>query len=238
MEILKSTLNLKKRECNIKMRLVPYGGGWTHVYVSFDDSEEFFFISGFGVDNLQTLLRALYFLYPDNNDNEYSEHFMEYKYGIIGNDDGVITKVVDIEDSHGKGAYCPIPWKTQFAWTDDINSVTWYIERTPDTSTDFDITIKIDDNESDESKHYEYTVPYKDMCYAVADACTKAIIKHGFRGYHASTYSEDMNIRYLLFIKSIALGNMDALNMYPEKKGEGPKSDLMKELELLLFDMS
>ncbi len=240
MKILKNALNLKKRDCKIKMRLVPYGGGWTDVYVTFDKEELYFIISEMWGDNFQTILRALYFMYPANNDTEDSESFVEYKIGYSENDDDEgITKIVDsVHDLPDMTAYSPIPWKTQFTWDDEHNSTTWYIERTPDASLDFDITIKIDVR-GDEPKHYEYTVPYKDMCYAVADACTKAIKKHGFRGYHAATYYEDMNIRHLLLIKSLALGNLDALKMqYFEEKGEGERSDIMKELELLLFDMS
>ena len=47
----------------------------------------------------------------------------------------------------------------------------------------FPIKVTIDIHRS-EIKHYEYTVDYADMCYAVADACTKALKKHGFNGYH------------------------------------------------------
>ena len=241
MIIQQHSLNLKKRDCNIKMRLVPYGGGWTDVYVTFDKEELYFIITEMWGDNFQTLLRALYFLYPAHTDDEYAEHFMDYKIGYSENDDYSITKIVDSVSELPKGTpFTNIPWKTEFEWDDERTCCAkWQIERNPDTSPEFDITIKIDIS-GDEQKHYEYTVPYKDMCYAVADACTKALKKHGFLGFHKATFYEDMSIRYLLLIKAIALGNLEACEVqsFEEIKGEAERSDLMKELELLLFDMS
>ena len=32
-------MKLKKRECEINMKIVSYGGGWTDVYVNFRDGE-------------------------------------------------------------------------------------------------------------------------------------------------------------------------------------------------------
>ena len=90
----------------------------------------------------------------------------------------------------------------------------------------------------DEKKHYEYELRYEDVCYAVADACTKALKKHGFWGFHHSCYVPDMNVRYLLFLKSIGLGNMEARELtFYDEKGMGETSDFNKEMELLLFDM-
>ena len=76
------------------------------------------------------------------------------------------------------------------------------------------------------------------MCYAVADAYTKALKKHGFWGYHQATYTEDISIRMLLFLKSIALGNLETRDLvFHDNEKEGETADFNKELELLLFDM-
>ena len=60
---------------------------------------------------------------------------------------------------------------------------------------------------------------------------------HGIYGYHHSIYQDDMHLRYLLFIKSVALDNFEArvLTDMGDKNGEG--SPFEKEIELLLFDM-
>ena len=87
-------------------------------------------------------------------------------------------------------------------------------------------------------RYYDYHLNYEDLCYAVADACTKALKRHGFNGYHAATYEEDINVRYLLFMKAVGLHNMEACETtWYREKGKGETSDFAKEIELLLFDM-
>ena len=98
---------------------------------------------------------------------------------------------------------------------------------------DFELWISIEHNE----KHYQYAVRYADFCYAVAKACTEVLKKHGFTGYHRATYTQDINIRQLLFLKGIALGDLDACKLRYYEEDAGETSDLSKELELLLFDM-
>ena len=74
--------------------------------------------------------------------------------------------------------------------------------------------------------------------YAVTKVCTEALKKHGFTGYHSATYTQDFNVRQLLFLKGVALGNLDACELtYDEENGAGETSDFAKELALLLFDM-
>ena len=233
-------MKLVKRNCPIKIKLVPYGAGWTDVYADFGDGELYFIISDVLGDSFETLMRALYHLHPENHDPEYAEDLIEYKYGICDYMDGayVVTRIVDdIHDFEPPLVYQNIPWKCSFEWNEEGAYSNWSLERIPDLSTSFMLKISIDINR-DEEEHHEYEVRYDDMCYAVADACTKTLKRHGFWGYHSATYSCDMNIRYLLFLKSIALGNMEAreLTIYDEK-GRGETSDFEKELELLLFDM-
>ena len=59
-----------------------------------------------------------------------------------------------------------------------------------------------------------------------------------FEGYHHATYTADMNMRYLLFLKSIGIGNMEARELtYYDEKGQGETGNFDQEMELLLFDM-
>jgi hypothetical protein len=102
--------------------------------------------------------------------------------------------------------------------------------------TDFNIKISIDINRN-ESKHYEYNVRYKDFCYAVAKTCTEVLKTHGIYGYHHSIYEDDMHLRYLLFIKSVALNNFEARELTDMGDKNGEASSFEKEIELLLFDM-
>lgn len=233
-------MNLKRRDCPVKMRLVPYGAGWTDVYADFGDGELYFIISSVLGDSFETFMRALYHLHPNNGDVEEEEELIDWKFGICEkmNDTYVVTQIVD----ELQGIAAPfiaqdIPWKASFTWDEEGAESKWTLERAPDLNESFMLHITIDVCRY-ETKHYEYDVRYEDLCYAVADACTKALKKHGFWGYHSATYTADMNIRYLLFLKSIALGNMEAreLTRYKES-GKGETSDFEKEVELLLFDM-
>ncbi len=233
-------MRLVKRNCPVKMRLVPYGGGWTDVYVDFGDGELYFIISDGMGDDFDSLMKSLYYLYPNQDDPFEMCNFVDCKCGKLENVDGelVVTRIVDYSDEDEGRIERDVPWKADFEWCEEGASSCWKLERVPDLNESFILKVSIDVFR-DEKKHYEYEIAYEDMCYAVADACTKAIKKHGFWGYHYSTHYKDMNLRYLLFLKSIALKNMEARELKPSSDENkcGEISDLQKELELLLFDM-
>lgn len=233
-------MNLNKRDCGVKMRLVPYGGGWTDVYVDFGDGELYFIISDVMGESFETLMKVLYHLYPDNRGSENAYELIEYKCGICENINGeyVVTRILDDTTEEDLPAVISdIPWKASFTWNEEGSCSNWILERVPNEDTSFMLKISIDVCRS-ETKHYEYEVYYEDMCYAVATACTTVIKKHGFWGYHHATYTADMNMRYLLFLKSIGLGNMEARELtFYDEKGQGETGNFDKEIELLLFDM-
>lgn len=233
-------LNLNKRDCPVKIKLVPYGGGWTDVYADFGDGELYFIISDVLGDSFETFMKVLYHLYPENSDPEDTYDLLECKYGVCRHTENGYEVERIVDDTKEEELPCviqDIPWKASFVWDEEGSCSKWTIERTPDLSTSFTIKISIDICR-DEDKHYEYELKYQDVCYAVADACTKALKKHGFWGYHNSCYTPDMNVRYLLFLKSVGLGNMEARKLtYYDEKGQGETSDFEKEMELLLFDM-
>lgn len=225
--------NLKKRDCGISMKLVPYGAGWTDVYLSIGEDKLYFIISALLGDTFTDLLRILYFLHPENNDPEHKENHIDCWEGLIENDE-----VVEIAEQIDKYPCIvrPIPKKGELSWDEEGSESKWVIERDATLDTDFNIKISIDICR-DETKHYEYNVRYKDFCYAVAKTCTEVLKSHGIYGYHHSIYQDDMHLRYLLFIKSVALDNFEVrvLTDMGDKNGEG--SSFEKEIELLLFDM-
>lgn len=224
---------LKKRDCDISMKLVPYGAGWTDVYLNIGEDKLYFIISSVLGDTFTDLLRILYFLHPENHDPENEEDLIDCWWGLVEKDE-----VVEIAERIDKCPCTirPIPKKGEFSWDEEGAASNWIIEREPTLDTDFDIKISIDICR-DEDKHYEYNVRYKDFCYAVAKTCTEVLKSHGIYGYHHSIYEDDMHLRYLLFIKSVALDNFEArvLTDKGDKNGEG--SSFEKEIELLMFDM-
>ena len=233
-------MELNIRDCGIKMRLVPYGGGWTDLYADFGDEEIYFIISNTMGPGFETLIRALYCLYPTNKEYEDESDMIDYKYGICKyiDDKYVVTEIIDdINEYDAPVVYQHIPWKAHFIWDEETATSNWTLEREANTETNFKIKLHIEHHRT-ETKIYDYEVKYEDLCYAVADACTKAMKKHGFNGYHTATYVEDINIRYLLFLKAVGLRNLEACETirYPDK-GKGEASNFTKEIELLLFDM-
>ncbi len=230
----------KKRDCGIKMKIVPYGAGWTDVYLDLAGDHLYFIISEVMGNQFDDLLKILYHLYPDQSDPERVDELMEYKCGICAETETgyeVVKIVDDLHDIKLPVVVRDIPWKADFTWDEEGACSDWTIERVPDQSEDFLLKIHIEHHRA-ETKIYDYEVSYRDFCYAVAKACTEMLKEYGFYGYHYSTYTQDMNIRYLLFLKSVALNNFEArkLTCYDEE-GHGETTDLQRELELLLFEM-
>ncbi len=88
----------------------------------------------------------------------------------------------------------------------------------------------------------------RDLCYAVAKACTEAIRKYGFYGYSSSTggscngYGDGINVEKLLFLKAYALNALEIRELTTvweeaDSWEHSECSSFEKELELLLFDM-
>ena len=106
----------------------------------------------------------------------------------------------------------------------------------PTTETDFNIKIRLKYSHEEAERCYE--VRYKDLCYAIAKACTETLKKFGILGYHHSTYEEDIPLRYFLFLKAVALDRLDLLKLdNVEEERFAVTSSFEKEMELLLFDM-
>lgn len=224
---------LKKRDCGISMKLVPYGAGWTDVYLNIGGDNLYFIISSVLGNTFTDLLGILYHLHPDNHDPESEEKYVECWWGLVENDE-----VVEIAERIDKCPCTirPIPKRGEFSWDEEGAESKWVIERDATTDTDFNIKISIDICRG-EDKHYEYNVRYKDFCYAVAKTCTEVLKSHGIYGYHHSICEDDMHLRYLLFIKSVALDNFEARELTDMGEKNGESSSFEKELELLIFDM-
>lgn len=197
-------VTLKKRDCGMRMKLVPYGAGWTDVHLDIEKDSLYFVISYVWGDCFSKLLEALYYLHPDQKDPQ------------------------GIEGLH--------PCKAEFEWDEEGASSHWLLTRDATATADFDLHIDLTVHRK-EVRQYAYTVRYKDFCYAVAKACTETLKSHGIYGYHHSTYEDDIPLRYLLFIKSVALENDEARTLTYHDVGKGESTSFEKEIELLLFDM-
>ena len=92
-------MDLQKRNCGIEMRLVPYGAGWTDVHLNIGSDQLYFIISSGWGDQFSELLKILYHLHPQVNDQD-SYNKLEYWDGICEFIDGKykVTKIVENRD--------------------------------------------------------------------------------------------------------------------------------------------
>ncbi len=235
-----NSLSLGKRDCNIKMEIIPYGGGWTTVLLDIQGDSLRFDISNLMGGQLDSLLRLLYHLYPSQYDPEDASHFMEVKYGVCSRTCScfqVVKVVDDLKEADPMSVIQDIPWKGSFTWVNESQSSEITLERNPDQDEDFNLSIHIETTGKD-PRVSTYEVPYRDVCYAVAKACTQVLKDFGIFGYHNATYTQDLNFRHLIFLKSVALGNFQARELVASSNGElADFTDLEKELALILFDM-
>ena len=229
-------MNLQKRDCGMELKLVPYGAGWTDVYFNINGDNLYFIITSVWSDQFSKLLEVLYYLHPDQNDPKRNND-IDYWDGVCELIKGhyKVTKIVE------RCEECPativsIPHNAELHWDEEGSSSHWVFTREPTEDTDFTLQIDICIHR-DEEKRFSYQVQYKDFCYAVAKTCTEVLKSHGIYGYHHSTYEDDLNLRHLLFVKSVALDCLETRILTDNGDGLGESTSFEKELELLLFDM-
>ena len=230
-----------REQIRTQLTVIPYGGGWQDVVLTVDGKRLYFVISSMMGDSFNALLEALYYLDPENIDYKSCGLAADMFYLASKRADGSYEKLYDFEEFEKVQrlpfSYIEYPYRIRFQWCSEPDTAQWTIEKEKSLEKEFDLHIKIE-NSADSRMDNEWTVPYKEFCYAVAKGCTDALKKHGMLGYHQSVYYDDLNLRYLLRIKAIALDRLDALEMIHSKEnGEGERTSLEAEIELLLEDM-
>ncbi len=226
-------MNLDKKECPLKIK-IDCDAGWSEVQFNYQDKILHFLISYCFDEQLDDLLETLYYLNPNVCDTADPNErlFEEWK-----------------EVVHKTGGYHYAYLSSSFMWNEEPAANKWTISRdfveSGDKEWDYSFNLhikiaKLTDPDWDAEKSpevYSFDIKYCDFCYAVAKAITEMIKKYGFYGYHMSTYNQDLNMRYLLSIKSIALNNFEAVQLNNLPNNDGCASIFEKELELLMFDM-
>jgi hypothetical protein len=226
-------LKLNKRNCNIRIRLTPCGSDFTKVQMKIGCENNVFFLSGTMGSQFSSLLRAIYCLY----DEEDLKHWIFHRRGQKtlrntpqGNEELPLTRV-------------------DFSWDNEHHSHTITLWRESDSYMPMlkgiPDPVKIIFWRT-YGKRREFTVDGRDLCYAVAKACTEALKKYGFKGYLKSGgeqyLGDTIDIEILLFIKAYALGVLDVREtkqLWRQPKGwmHAEASSFDKEIELFLFDM-
>ena len=207
---------LKKRDCDIKIKLTPSGTQFLHFEMDIQgDHLDFLPASTMG-DQFGAIVSALYTLFHENDDDHNEWNPREH----ISNDNHVIHTIVTKVDWDNEG---------------DVVEVVMSRNCTVDIDYENDL-IDIEVKNYDEILK-QYTVKTKDLCYAVAKVCTEVLKEYGIYGYRYSTEQDYFKLHHLLYIKSFALGNFEARELISEENNWVKKTSFEKEMELLLFDM-
>ena len=208
---------LKKRDCDIQIKLTPSGTQYLHFEMDIQgDHLEFLPASTVG-EQFGAVVSALYTLFHEKDDMHEEWHSREH----ISDENHVIHTRV-----------------TKVAWDNEGDVIDIIMSRKGGIDIDYenDLTDIVVKNYDEVLK--KYTVKTKDLCYAVAKACTEVIKKYGVYGYRYSTEYDCFNLHQLLYIKSFALMNFEARELISENETEWvKKTSFEKEIELLLFDM-
>ena len=207
---------LKKRDCDIKIKLTPSGTQYLHFEMDIQgDHLDFLPASTMG-DQFGAVVSALYTLFHEKEDMHEEWRSREH----ISDENHVIHRRV-----------------TKVEWDNEGDVIDIIMSRKGGIDIDYE-----DDLIDIEIKNYDevlkqYTVKTKDLCYAVAKACTEVLKEYGIYGYRYSTEQDYFKIHQLLYIKSFALGNFEARELISEENDWIKKTSFEKEIELLMFDM-
>ena len=207
---------LKKRDCDIKIKLTPSGTQFLRFEMDIQgDHLDFLPASTMG-DQFGAVVSALYTLFHEKEDMHEEWRSREH----ISDENHVIHRRV-----------------TKVEWDNEGDVIDIIMSRKGGIDIDYE-----DDLIDIEIKNYDevlkqYTVKTKDLCYAVAKACTEVLKEYGIYGYRYSTEQDYFKLHQLLYIKSFALGNFEARELISEENDWVKKTSFEKEIELLLFDM-
>lgn len=206
-------MELKKRDCGIKIKLDPAGNNYLNISFDFYGKELSFSPSSAMEGQFGDFISALYVLYYEHGEGH----------------DGWKQR----ESHTEKGTNHIIAVTSTVDWDNEGEVMTIKMTKDYDENAhDILIRITIDYGET----FQEFTVNDKDLCYAVAKACTEVLKEYGIYGYRYSTEYDNFDLHKLLFIKAYALDCMEVRELAHITELT-KKSNFEKELEILLFDM-
>ena len=226
-------LKLNKRNCDMRIKLTPYGNDFLRVYWKIDGDMYDFLTSGVMGSQFSAFLSAIYGLYEEDDDS----HRLHCAY----------NKNIIHEHPHFREDQKHY-FQTKVFWNGEGPSYIITFTRNCETEEPLDrntpdpVQVKIESTRQDTK---ECTVDGRDLCYAVAQCCTEALKKYGIKGYTASTggyyVGECFNLEKLLFVKAYALDALDICKAEvcsaPVSWGAVAATNFKKEMELLFFDM-
>lgn len=205
---------LQKRDCDIKIELKPTGTQYLGIYFDFQGHKISFSASSAVGGQFGDFVSALYALYFEEDDghNEWNHLKSIHKEGS----NEIIAMTATVEwDNEGKIMTVEM---TKYYQGDNTNQIAMRI------TTDYGET------------YSEFNMNDKDLCYAVAKACTDVLKQYGIYGYRYATEFDTFDFHKLLFIKAQALDCLEVRKLLMADRFS-KKTDFNKEMELLLFEM-
>ena len=229
-------MKLNKRNCDIRIRLTPCGADFQKVQWSIGGDRHTLWPSAVMGGQFSDLVTAVYCLYSEGYDSHTNCRRSCYRYQHDWDSENTTR-----EDIHT--IITMVRWDEE-GRTDDITLIrrcSHYKTPIPDQYDPIDIELQYRQGK------YKYTVDGRDLCYAISKACTKALKKYGFRGYHSSSgscecFGDVINIEQLLFIKAYALNALQVRELKevwrkPKSWMSAAGTSFEEEIQLLLFDM-
>lgn len=234
-------LKLNKRNCSIRIKLTPFGADFLQVIWDIGGDHHVFYPSAAMGGQFSLFLDAVYSIY----DEGFDDHRVFRRYDIKDHQDVSFTDPTVPEGQIRK--------KAEISWDEEGHMIDISFERmgrwncpVRELSGPDPVKVLIDDSYGKDI--HEYVVDGRDLCYAVARACTKALKTYGIGGYYRSTAEEivdgdRLDIDHLLFIKAYTLDAMEVRELkerWRRSWHSWPGADYTpfeKEMELLLFDM-
>ena len=238
-------MKIEKRDSPIEIKVSPYGAGWSDIswFVPKEMSEPLSLTASYTGRNMSDFARALYHLSPNQFETDIADDLMDsvsYKYDAETNRVGEICST---DEAGLRGTYIELPVKAVFHWDEEPGGSDWTLSREPPAKINGDIDFSVHVQivlkryrDTPMVRQYDFDFMYSDLCYAVGKALTEVMKKQGLYGYFYST-SDKIDIIHLIYIKAVALGCSDVLDLIYQDQRGGEISDFQKEMEILMFDM-
>lgn len=226
-------LKLNKRDCGTRIRLTPLGGDFLRVHWKIGGDNHYFFPSCVMGSQFSAFIEAVFRLYEEKDiDHIFCGKLYGFEYDGPWNryDNMYRIRTTVHWDEEGR--------------TEDITFIRICKDVNPcplGTPDPIEVHIVAHNGK------FNYVVDGRDLCYAIAKACTEAWKKYGFLGYYDSTGmqypGDNFCLADLLFIKAYALNTLSVREknkLWESPHGWNPRAyatSFENEIELLLFDM-
>lgn len=211
-------------DCPTKFTITKCEAGWTNINCDFNGTVLNFNVSCIG--RQPTALVEVAFLLNSFYDN--------YE-GLLDIHVDEEQEVVDQEGNEGWTASLG----AEFLCDEEPRINEWHITSAPEDfgKEDYNLNINIVRSTGEGEEKYDFTVSYRDFCYAVAKCFTDALKQYGFYGYDTRSYTDRIIVRQLLIIKAYALGILSTKISACWELGDEWNLDFEEELKLLVMDM-